>query len=98
MDSGFGGFVMIRAISVVVAMALIVMPAAAAGEGGVPGTAAEMADYGAREAAAPDLAESVGGGHEVELVAAIFLCILYVIIQVAAAYYDDGHHGHGHTH
>ena len=87
-----------RAILLVMTMALVVTPAAVAGEGGMEGTAAEMADYGAREAAAPGLAESVGGGHQVEWVAAVILCILYVVIQVAyySKYGDHDHHGHAH--
>ena len=83
-----------RAILMVMAMSLAVAPVAAASPEGVePGSATEAADYAAREAAAPELAEFIGGAHEFEWLLGLVLTCLYVYLYLA-----HNRHGHGHEH
>ena len=87
-----------RAILMVMALSLAVAPGAAASpEGAEPGSATEAADYAAREAAAPELAEFTGGSHEFEWLVALVVFCLSVYLSWAHARHGHGH-GHGHHH
>ena len=79
-----------RWISLALMLALVVTPVVAAQEGGEPGLATEVADYGAREAAAPELAEFTGGSP-----AAILLVLLLSGLCGCAFWLFEGHwHSH----
>ena len=95
-EPGKRGAVMERAILMVMALSLAAAPGAVASPGGgEPGTAAEVADYAARETEAPELVGFGGGAHEFEWLLGLVALCLYVYLSWAV---DKRWHGHDHGH